>query len=104
MYIKAKSQTFTIPSPTTISCICSPAGERGRRDHIQVGQQEHVHQAAGLLLPPREAEAEVQLKVEEERTGQPISGVVCTAEGHRGGGQVGTYYFTWQVHILDARR
>ena len=67
----------------------APAGERCRRDDIQVGQPEHVHEAAGLLLPPREAAAKVQLKVEEERTGPPISGALRTTEGHRGCGQVG---------------
>ena len=65
----------------------NPEGERSLRDPLQVGQQEHVHEAAGLLLPPRQTAEEVRLEVEEERTGPPISGAVHTAQGHRGSGQ-----------------
>ena len=63
-------------------------GERRGGDDIQVGQPEHVHEAAGLLLPPGEAAREVRLAVEAERARQPVSGAVRTPQGHRGCCQV----------------
>ena len=64
-------------------------GERRGGDDIQVGQPEHLHEAAGLLLPPREAAREVRLAVEAERARQPVSGAVRPPQGHRGSRQVG---------------